>query len=80
VTQAASRAGAAASSGAGAAADTNAGELILDVFMWGMLLSLAYLALTKANSIAELFKGATTVTRAVISPAIDPLNPKGALL
>lgn len=80
VTQAAGRAGSAISSGASAAADTSFGEDIMEFFLWGMVLSIGYLALTRANSIAKLFDGLTTITRAVISPAVDPLNHKGALL
>lgn len=62
-----------------AAADTSTGELVGELFMWGVGLSLLYLLLTRAASVGKLFEGATNVARAVVSPVVDPLNPKGAL-
>ena len=64
---------------AGAAADTSTGELIGEFLMGGMALSIGYLLLTRAAAAGKLFQGATTAVRAVISPVVDPLNPKGAL-
>lgn len=65
-----------------AAADTSWGDLIGQLFLWGVGLSIGYLLLSGKGptAISKLFVGATTVTRGVISPAVDPLNPKGALL
>lgn len=65
----------AASGAISAAGDSNWSELIADFFLAGMLLSLAYLALTRTRSISSLFLGATNVARAVVSPNVDPLNP-----
>jgi hypothetical protein len=44
-----------------------------------MGLSLFYLFLTRAAAAGKLFQGFTSITRAVVSPVVDPLNPKGAL-
>lgn len=68
-----------ASAAASAAADTSAGELVSDFFLWGAALSVGYLLLTRAAAVGKLFEGATSVARAVISPVVDPLNPRGAL-
>lgn len=62
-----------------AASDTSTGDLVGQLFMWGVGLSLFYLVLTRAGAIGKLFEGATNVARAVVSPVVDPLNPKGAL-
>jgi hypothetical protein len=72
----AGRAGAAAYD---AAADTSTGELVGEIFLWGVGLSLFYLLLTRAGAVGKLFEGATNIARAVVSPVVDPLNPKGAL-
>jgi hypothetical protein len=73
---AAGRAGAAAFD---AASDTSTGELVGEIFLWGVGLSLFYLLLTRAGAVGKLFEGATNIARAVVSPVVDPLNPKGAL-
>lgn len=66
-------------SGASAVTDTSWGELIGELFLWGMALSIGYLLLTHNKGVSKLFEGAANVTRAVVSPVVDPLNPKGAL-
>lgn len=68
-------------SAGGAVADTGWGQLVGELFLWGIALSIGYLLLTGKGpkGVSKLFEGATNVTRAVISPAVDPLNPKGAL-
>ena len=54
-------------------------DAIGDMFVWGMALSIFYLLLTKAAAAGKLFEGAATVVRAVVSPVVDPLNPRGAV-
>jgi hypothetical protein len=62
-----------------AAADVGGwGSLFGQFMLWGIGLSIAYLALTKSTAIAKLGLGATNIARAVVSPSLDPLNPKGA--
>jgi hypothetical protein len=62
-----------------AAADVGGwGSLFGQFMLWGIGLSIAYLALTKSSAIAKLGLGATNIARAVVSPSLDPLNPKGA--
>jgi hypothetical protein len=63
--------------GASAAADSSWGSLIGEMILGGIGLSIAYLLLTHNQGASKLFQGATTVTRAIVSPVIDPLNPKG---
>jgi hypothetical protein len=55
------------------------GSLLLDFFLWGMALSIGYLMITRIGAISKLWLGATNVTRAVISPTVDPLNPRSTL-
>ncbi|HEX5271320.1 MAG TPA: hypothetical protein VFW33_12560 [Gemmataceae bacterium] len=76
---AASGSGRAAAAAYDAASDTSTGELIGEIFLWGVGLSLFYLLLTRAAAVGKLFEGATNIARAVVSPVVDPLNPKGAL-
>lgn len=76
---AAYRGGRAAAAAYDAASDTSTGELIGELFLWGVGLSLFYLVLTRAASVGKLFEGLTNIARAVVSPVVDPLNPKGAL-
>ena len=64
-------------SGLSTAADTSWGGLLVDLFMAGVGLSIAYLVLTKTKGVSEIFTGGVNVTRAIISPHLDPLNPKG---
>jgi hypothetical protein len=59
------------------AGDTGWGSTIVQIFSWGMGLSIAYLLLTRVAAVSKLAQGATNVARAVVSPAIDPLNPRG---
>lgn len=59
------------------AADSSWGSLIGQTVLWGMGLSIVYLLLTHDKAVSELFLGASTIARGVISPATDPLNPKG---
>jgi len=77
--QAATATGRAVSTAASAAGDTEWGGLLYQVFMWGVGLSALYLLLTHAKGPAELVKGATNVVRGVVSPVVDPLNPKVGL-
>lgn len=51
------------------------GELILDVFLGGVILSLAYLLITHAKGPSELFNGGSKLVASVIHPTTDPLNP-----
>jgi len=60
------------------AADTSVGQLIVQVFSWGLALSLGYLLLTRAAAVGKLFQGAANTTRAIVSATVDPLNPHGA--
>lgn len=76
---AAGGAGSLATSAASAATDSSWGSLIGEMILTGMGLSIFYLFLTRARAASELVTGATNVVRAVVSPAVDPLNPKGAL-
>jgi X-X-X-Leu-X-X-Gly heptad repeat protein len=76
---AASGAGRLASGAYDAASDTTTGELIEELILGGIGLSLFYLFLTRAAAAGKLFQGATNVVHAVVSPTVDPLNPKGAL-
>lgn len=62
-----------------AASDTTAGELVGQFVLGGLVLSIFYLFLTRAAAAGKLFQGATSVVRAVVSPVVDPLNPRGAL-
>lgn len=73
------RASSAASSAASWAGDTSWGSLFGWMFMAGMGLSVFYLLLTHNKSVSELALGATNITRAVISPHVDPLNPGRSL-
>ncbi|HWE11183.1 MAG TPA: hypothetical protein VG325_17675 [Solirubrobacteraceae bacterium] len=72
-----SRAGSAASSAYDATGSW--GQLVGDFFVWGAALSIGYLLITKAAATGKLFQGITNAVRAVISPHVDPLNPRGAL-
>jgi hypothetical protein len=63
---------------ASTAADTSWGQLVGEFFLWGALLSIGYLLITKAAATGKLFQGGATAVRAVVSPVVDPLNPKGA--
>lgn len=76
---AAGRAGQLASTAYDAAADTSWGELLGQLVLGGIVLSILYLFLDKAAGAAQLFKGASNVVHAVVAPGVDPLNPKGAL-
>jgi hypothetical protein len=76
---AASAGGRAAAAAYDAASDTSTGELIGYAFIGGIVLSLFYLMLTRVAAVGKLFEGATNIARAVVSPVVDPLNPKGAL-
>jgi hypothetical protein len=60
-----------------AAGDTSWGATITQIFAWGMGLSLAYLLLTRVAAVSKLAEGATNLARTVVSPTIDPLNPRG---
>lgn len=62
------------------ATDSSWGQLFGGLILGGLGLSILYLFLTRAAAAGKLFQGAATVTRAVVSPVVDPLNPKGALL
>lgn len=53
------------------------GQLIVQVFTWGMALSIGYLLLTHNKGASKLAEGASNVTRALVSTRIDPLNPSG---
>jgi hypothetical protein len=66
--------------GASAVTDSGWGELFGELFLGGILLSIGYLLLTHDTAVSKLFEGATNVTRAIVSPVVDPLNPKGAVL
>jgi hypothetical protein len=76
---AARRGGELVASGAGQVADTGWGGLIGQLFLWGMALSIGYLMLTRVAGVSKLWLGATNVARAVVSPVVDPLNPRSAL-
>jgi hypothetical protein len=79
---AAGRAGQAARSTGGLvdAVDTGGwSDLVGQFFLMGAVLSIFYLFLTRASAASKLWLGATNVVRAVVSPVVDPLNPKGAL-
>ncbi len=54
------------------------GNLALNLVLGGVVLSIFYLLLTKAKGASGLVTGASHVVRAVVSPTVDPLNPKGA--
>lgn len=78
-------AGAAVSAAAGGArelvetTDDSTGGLISYAILGALGLSLLYLLLTRIAAISKLSLGAANVTKAVVSPYVDPLNPKGAL-
>lgn len=79
--QAASAGRSVASAGSGlldAAGGTSAGQLITQAFTWAIGLSIGYLLISRIGAAAGLVDGAVNVTRAVVSPHIDPLNPKPA--
>jgi len=63
----------------GWAGDTGWGSLFLQMVVWGMGLSVAYLLLTHDTAVSKLALGATNTARAVVSPHIDPLNPGRSL-
>lgn len=48
-----------------------------DAFVWAAGLSIFYLVITKAAATGKLALGASNVVRALVSPHVDPLNPKG---
>jgi hypothetical protein len=68
----------AAAAGAGVAADSEWGELAVDIFLAGCALSVGYLFLTKPAGTSSLMTGAANVVKVLVSPTIDPLNPKGS--
>lgn len=84
--QAAAGAAAAVPAAAGAVgdlaseADESTGNLISYMILGGIGLSILYLLLTRAAATGKLALGASNVVRAVVSPTVDPLNPKGAVL
>lgn len=55
------------------------GSLALDIFLGGIVLSLAFLLITHAKGPSELFSGGAKLVSSVVSPHIDPLNPTGVL-
>ena len=59
--------------------DDSTGGLISYAILGAIGLSILYLLLTRAAAIGKLSLGVANVTRAVVSPYVDPLNPKGAL-
>lgn len=63
----------------GAAVDTGWGTLAGQAILTALGLSLLYLFLTRAAAAGKIFEGTTNVVRAIVSPVVDPLNPKGAL-
>ncbi len=80
--QAAGAASTAASYGSdlvSSAKSTSWGQTIATVFTWGVGLSIAYLLLSggSAGALSGFSRGVTSLTRAAVSPVIDPLNPHG---
>lgn len=63
-----------------AAAGTGFGGLVVQMFAWGMGLSLLYLVLRYAGNTGRIFKSGVNATRAVVGVNIDPLNPHGVLV
>lgn len=59
----------------GSAGDTSLGQLVTETMTWGIGLSLFFLLLGRAGSLARLPAGAVAVTRAITSSSVDPLNP-----
>ncbi|MGI8412657.1 MAG: hypothetical protein ACR2QA_09220 [Solirubrobacteraceae bacterium] len=57
------------------AGSTSLGQLATETMAWGIGLSLLFLLLNRAGSLARLPAGAVAVTRAITSSAVDPLNP-----
>ncbi len=60
-----------------AAGETSLGSLTVQVFAWGMGLSLLYLVLRNAGSLTRITTGVAHATRAVVAVNVDPLNPHG---
>lgn len=53
------------------------GTTIGDAFVWAAGLSIFYLLITKAAAAGKFALGVTNIARAIVSPHVDPLNPKG---
>ena len=63
-----------------AAGDTDLGGTVVQMFAWGMGLSLLYLVLRNAGNLGRITTGVAHATRAVVAVNVDPLNPHGVLV